>query len=192
MTTFLLNSGHGEDTKGKRSPFIPPGVHEWKFNSKLVTYIQGYAPEYCVKTVHLDPGFTAVPLVEIVARANDFYKVDSDCIFVSVHANADGDGAGWTEANGSAVFVSPSGSEASIRFAGLLAPRIAEAGYFRNRGVREANFKVLNKTRCPAVLSENGFMTHSADATKIASPYWVEKIARAHLEAMALWNCLLW
>ena len=29
MTTFLMNSGHGEDIEGKRSPFVPPGVLEY-------------------------------------------------------------------------------------------------------------------------------------------------------------------
>ena len=189
MTTFLLNSGHGEDTAGKRSPFVPPGVVEYAFNRSVAMGILEAAPSAKVEVVHLDPEYDAVPLEEIVRRANAFYANDSDCIFISIHANAASGGeTEWVEdAKGVAVLVSPRAGTVSRAF-GLLASKcIAKNAFMENRGVRERDLYVLNKTVGPAIITENGFMTHSAEATKLASGYWRRKISLAHIEAMTNW-----
>jgi len=190
MTLFVLNSGHGINTKGKRSPFKPPGVLEYEFNIAITKRIIELAPQYGGFSVaHLDPEIKSVGLWSIVKRANAFYEIDPTTIFISIHANAMGYGRAWNPtAHGSVVFVSPNRSPNSHRFAKMLAPKIAASAHFHNRGVKKGGYYVLRRTKCPAVLTENGFMTHPSDATKLASDYWRDKIARAHLDAMSEWN----
>ena len=190
MTTFLLNSGHGEDTAGKRSPFVPPGVVEYAFNRSVAMGILELAPSAKVDVVHLDPEYDAVPLEEIVRRANAFYEKDNDCIFISIHANAaEGGETHWVEnAAGATVLVSPRAGDISRAFGLLAVKSIAKNAVMENRGVKERDLYVLNKTVGPAIITENGFMTHSAEATKLASEYWRRKVSLAHIEAMTLWT----
>jgi N-acetylmuramoyl-L-alanine amidase len=191
QTTFLLNSGHGSDTAGKRSPYIPPGVREWEFNLSVVKEILRYAPFFgrLLEVVHLDPEMEAVPLSEICRRANERYEQNHNCILISVHANAIGDGKDWNlNAKGSTVLISPRASETSRVFGKMLSENIASFGKFSNRGVKKRHLYVLNKTKCPAVLSENGFMTHPDDACKLASHYWRKQIALAHITSMIEWT----
>ena len=190
MTTSLLNSGHGVDTNGKRSPFVPPGVIEYAFNRAVVMGILEITKAEHINAVHLDPEYEAVPLDEIVRRANQFYANDNDCIFISVHANAaPGEAQRWVDtAHGATVLISPRASQSSRLFGQLAVNAISEKSSMTNRGVRERDLYVLNKTVGPAIISENGFMTHSAEATKLASEYWRRKIAEAHVQAMQVWN----
>lgn len=185
MITFLLNSGHGKNTKGKRSPFIPPGILEYESNIVIVKHIINFAASFGIKAIHLDPEIEAIKLSVITKRANDFYLKDKNCIFLSVHSNAIGIGTKWeTKASGSSVIVSNNASKISKKFAYILAPKISEAAFFKNRGVLTRGLYVLKHVKCPAVLTENGFMTHPDDATKLASDYWRKKIARGHVHAM--------
>ena len=48
-----------------------------------------------------------------------------------------------------------------------------------DRGVKRARFVVLRTTQCPSVLVEGGFLSNSAEAGKLATPAYREKIARA-------------
>ena len=184
MTTFLLGDGHGSDTPGKRSPFIPPGIREWEFNQDIVYRIMRIAHSQGIDCVDLAPIDEAVPLSVKAERANRFYEGDRDCVYIAVHANAaQGGDTMWVEsAQGNAVFVHPKGSANSRRLATALVNEISAFGFFRNRGVKEKGLYILGKTRMPAVLTENGFMTHSAEATKLACSYWREEIAEGHVE----------
>jgi len=189
MTTFLLNSGHGEETKGKRSPFVPPGVVEYAFNRAVVMSILEIARSDNIDVVHLDPEYEAVPLKELVRRANEYYTRDNDCLFISVHANAasGGDDQWIDHAHGATALISPHASKASRWFGQLVVDATSDNAVMTNRGVRERNLYLLNKTSGPAIITENGFMTHSAEATKLASEYWRKKIAVAHCKAMQIW-----
>ena len=136
MTTFLLNSGHGEDTAGKRSPFVPPGVVEYAFNRSVVMTILELAKSTNIDVVHLDPEYEAVPIAEIVRRANDCYANNKDCIFISVHANAAPGGENrWVDdVHGATVLVSPSASQTSRVFGQLVVNAISEKAMIKNRG----------------------------------------------------------
>jgi N-acetylmuramoyl-L-alanine amidase len=188
MTTFLLNSGHSIFTVGKRSPLIPPGVLEYELTFDLVKRIRSKALDLGIDTVCINPrpDTESMTLSEIVRRVNSLCANDSDCVFMSIHANAaelKGDSK-WSKANGAAVFIAKKASEESKRLARLLVKNVSDLAMFSNRGVKRANFTVLAATKCPAVLSENGFMTNHNDATKLSNSYWRDKIADAHIWAM--------
>lgn len=180
-TTFLINSGHGSDTLGKRSPFVPPGIKEWEFNRdiarRLVAATNGAGLIGHNYLDHIDPEQCAVPLHEIVRRVNAHR---GQTVLLSIHANAarDGDSAWVDNAHGSAAFVATTASARSHSIALTIAPWVATSLRIKNRGIIEKDFTVLKKTFCPAILLECGFMTNSSEATKLASHYWRGELAR--------------
>jgi len=184
MTTFLLDPGHGIDTAGKRSPQVPPGIYEWEFNRDIARRLRDDGPDYGLKVYNLVPELDAISLEERVNRANAIYADDKDVVFVSIHANAYGDGGDWDEnAEGATTFVYPQCSKDSRKLAAYLVEEVVKLGVFRDRGVREENFYVLRETIMPAVLVESGFMTNSGEATKLSSEYWRKQIALGYIKA---------
>jgi N-acetylmuramoyl-L-alanine amidase len=181
MTTFLLKSGHGIDTPGKRSPSVPPGILEYEFNQDMVSRIIQAAP--WLEIIHLNPEAEHITLKETVRRANNCHRLNPDCVFIAIHANASPI-PGWSSANGAGVFVSTTASYRAAKLARALVDAITEAGEFESRGVRGKDLYVLKYTSMPAVLVENGFMTNRTDATKLASDYWRDRLAHAYVEAM--------
>lgn len=189
MTTFLLNSGHGADTVGKRSPFVPPGIIEYEFNKSIVEKIIVMAESENIAVEYLNPEINSVPLKEIVKRANDFYSKNSDCIFISVHANAapGGEKCWVNNASGVTVFVAKDSSNYEYLFASLIADAVSKHGSLKNRGVKKKNLYVVRKVKAPAVLVENGFMTNYGEAIKLATEGWRNKIAEAYINTMKAW-----
>ncbi len=55
----------------------------------------------------------------------------------------------------------------------------------QNRGKKQANFHVLRESAMPAVLTENGFIDHAADAAKLKSDAFLEQIALGHARGIA-------
>jgi N-acetylmuramoyl-L-alanine amidase len=188
MTTFLLDAGHGKDTAGKRSPEIPPGILEYEFNLNIVQRIIAKCGQMGIRTVNLKPEEEAITLKSRVERAKQFWMKDKNCIFISVHANAIGYGTWVENVTGVTTFCNPKSSQISKDLAWHLVDKISAHAQMRNRGARERGFYVLKKTPMPAVLTENGFMTNTCDATKLADPYWRDKIAEAHVLAMKDFN----
>lgn len=161
---ILIDAGHGVDTPGKRSP---DGVFREYYWNRLVAdklqaqlLLNGIDAELVVPETH------DISLSQRVARVNEVCsRVGADeVILVSIHANAAGDGSRWMGAKGWSCYTSP-GETKSDKLAECLYDAFEEE--FRDRKIRkdmsdgdrdwEANFTLLAKTRCPAVLLENFF-----------------------------------
>jgi len=181
---WLLDPGHGIETNGKRSPFIPPGIREYEFNRDIARRIIDWFPRQLdIQSIVNDEH--SVKLRHRVNRANAIAEQEDEVFFISLHANASGRSAReWNDAHGSTVFVSENASQSSALFADILAPRIALTLKTKDRGVRRRDFYVLHKTRCPAVLIEYGFMTNEIEAAKLASDGYRELLAQATVGAM--------
>jgi len=201
--TWLLDPGHGGviegeyQTAGKRSPPFPDGsvLYEGEFNRDIVSRIlkltSGWAPGrhkthyrlHAIDTVNLVDTEEDMPLRERVKRANDIHREKGNCIYVSVHANAFGNGREFNSAKGICSFHHYR-SKNGKRLSEVLQRWLGDLTLFRNRGVlsndRWANFYVLRKTHMPAVLSENGFMTNFDDASALLDPEVRQAIANAH------------
>lgn len=200
--TWLLDPGHGGiiddiyQTAGKRSPFFPDGsvLYEGEFNRDVVNRIldlcAGLRPGRCVK--HARSATEAINLVDTqddmslrlrVAQANQIHREKKNCIYVSIHANAFGDGKSFNSAKGTCTFHHYR-STSGKRLAESLQGHLAALTDFYDRGVRAnetwANFYVLRKTHMPAVLSENGFMTNFDDAIALTDPNVRQAVANAH------------
>jgi N-acetylmuramoyl-L-alanine amidase len=182
MTLFMLNPGHGIDTPGKRSPFVPPGVLEYDINRSIAKYVMTYAKDALIDTYLVNPETEAVQLKEICRRVND--NPLKSKFFLSIHANA-APGNGWRpKALGVTSFVAKNASNNSREAAKMLCDKVSKAFYTMNRGVKEKNLYVVKHTKCPAVLLECGFMTNPQEATMLADHHWRREIAKAIVECM--------
>ena len=210
--TWLLDPGHGGiidgvyQTAGKRSPAFPNGevLYEGEFNRDVVRmllnlcaglkadgspYKRGRHPLWhpretqIIEAIDIVDSLEDISLRKRVNKANTLHKEKKNCIYVSIHANAFGNGKEFNAAKGVNTFHHYK-STTGKRLAESLQGHLADLTPLRDRGVRSndswANFYVLRKTNMPAVLSENGFMTNFDDATMLLDPIVRQQIAWAH------------
>lgn len=180
----VLDPGHGQDTPGKRSP--DGTLREYEFNGDVALRAKRLLEARGVKVVLTRPCTLKdqdVPLSKRVAIA---HQARAD-LFVSIHANAHGNGREWTPARGYEVYVYALGGDAH-RLAQRLVDEaerlIAPAGVpIRKPPIKVANFCVIRRTSMPAVLIEHGFMTNKDECAILKSDSFraraAEHIARA-------------
>lgn len=185
----LLDNGHGKDTAGKRSPVWSDGsqLFEWEFNRDIVRRISEKLEADGIPYRILVPEETDISLTERARRANEIAKENNGKAYVlSIHANAGG-GTGWE------VYTSP-GQTPSDAIATVF---FEEAGrefvpdgwrmrsdYSDGDPDKEANFAILTKTTCPAILTENFFIDTEKDCRFIMSEDGRERIANMHVAAI--------
>lgn len=98
--------------------------------------------------------------------------------FVSIHVNA----AASTAAKGAEVFYDTSANDNGIESKYLatdIQQRIAQYADMHYRGVFNREFYVIRNQDIPAVLVELGFITNSADFSKLTSAAYMDKYASA-------------
>lgn len=187
---ILIDNGHGENTKGKRSP--DGKFREYAYAREIAAGIvceltkQGYDAELLVREA-LD-----VTLAERARRANECcgkYGA-SNVVLISIHNNAAGNGD-WMSARGWSAYTSK-GKTKSDELATMLYEE-AEKN-FAGHKIRkdnsdgdpdwEENFYILSKTKCAAVLTENFFMDNKEDVDYLCSPDGKAAIIRTHVDAL--------
>lgn len=189
---ILIDNGHGENTKGKRSP---DGLfREYAYAREIADSIvrvlkaKGYDAERIVhETVD-------VPLSERARRVNEicgkFGK--NNIILVSIHCNASGNGSQWMNARGWSAYTSKGNTKADA----LASCLYASAAEHFPAGIKirsdwsdkdpdwEENFYILQKTKCPAVLTENFFMDSKEDIEFLNSPDGRKAIVALHVDGI--------
>ena len=103
--TWLLDPGHGGmidgvyQTKGKRSPAFNDGVvlYEGELNRAITNNIIELAAATDIEVIDIVDSQEDVPLRERVRRANKLHKEKRNCIYVSIHANAYGNGSDFND-----------------------------------------------------------------------------------------------
>lgn len=151
---IVLDAGHGYETAGKRSP---DGIREYEINRAIAIYTRDLLAAYQNVSVffsHSDK--RDVPLKTRTEHAN---TINADC-FISIHANAYGDGRTWNSANGIETFIHPVANADTVELAELVQKHLYISTGLHNRGVKRANFHVLRETKMAAILIECGFMTN--------------------------------
>jgi len=106
------------------------------------------------------------------ARCDIANRVGAD-LFVSIHNNA----AGSSAAHGAESYRAPN-DPLGNRFAADLQAELIAATKANNRGVKTGAFYVLRWSNMPAVLVEAGFMTNSAELSKLRTASYQRQIAR--------------
>lgn len=188
---ILMDSGHGENTQGKRSP--DGKFREYLYAREVAQDAQreltkrGIACELLVRE-SLD-----VSLAERVRRVNEYCKEygAKNVALLSIHVNAAGDGSRWMNGTGIEVYTS-NGKTRSDELAQMFieAARVHHKGmkirtdYSDGDGDKEAQFAVLAKTKCAAILTENGFMDNKADVEYLLSPEGKRAVVMSHVEAV--------
>ena len=113
----------------------------------------------------------------------------NNCIYVSVHINAAGNGAKWMSAKGWSVFVCPTASQSSKTLAQSLCNVALAKNLKGNRSVPfnrywTSSLYVLKNTKCPAVLTENMFQDNKEDVAFLLSQKGKETITQVHVEGI--------
>ena len=158
----LIDAGHGIDTPGKRSP--DGRLLEYLWNRQVADLVIEGLQDHGIGASLVVRESNDISLRTRAMRVNRACAEYGDAVLVSIHSNAAGDGSRWMTARGWSCYTSP-GKTGADALAECLYDAFEE--YFPDRRIRkdltdgdrdwEANFYILTKTRCPAVLIENFF-----------------------------------
>lgn len=120
--TVLLDSGHGKETSGKRSPVLDTGdqLLEWEFTRDLSNRIKSKLFDLGIKCIQLNTDDVDYSLSNRAKKANEIIEQEkqngNSCILISLHGNAAGSGQ-WCSAKGWEVW-STEGTTNSDELAG--------------------------------------------------------------------------
>ena len=196
---ILIDNGHGIETPGKRSP--DGAFREYYWNREVADLVldrlrcAGYDADLIVTETN------DIPLKTRVARVNCVCSAlgDSNCILVSIHSNAAGNGSTWFNAQGWSCYTTKGATKADA-----LAECMYDSFefYFRDRKIRkdlsdgdrdwEENFYILQKTRCPAVLLENFFYDNKEECAWLLTSKAKGRIADAIVSGIELYQKKVW
>ena len=195
---ILLDNGHASTTPGKRSPKLEDGSQffEYEFNRDIVRRIAEKLNDLGVSYRILVPEVDEdIKLTERARRANEICNEygKENCIFISIHANAAGNGSEWKNARGWSVWTTK-GNTKSDHIATVFYEEAEKILPKCNMTLRkdmtdgdhdyEENFTVIYKTICPAILTENLFMDNKTDVQFLMSDTGRNKIAQIHVNAI--------
>lgn len=154
-------------TAGKRSP--DSKLMEWEFNNDMQYRLKVRLEQlgFIVYLVNPTPEKGAeVSLARRCQLANNYWsgKGKPSCLFVSLHANAAGNGS-WYSARGVEVFTAKNASSKSQNAAKKIVNSIFKDVYafdkgFKNRGHKVYNYYVIKNTSMPSCLIEYEFYTN--------------------------------
>lgn len=204
-TIIILGTAHLSTTPGKGSP--DGRFKEYAYSRKVVGEIaEALRKEgHTVFIDYIAPGpspqmkgstWKEEQSRELAYRVNYVNNLCSrygkaNCIYVSVHTDAAGADGKWHDARGFSVRVSPQGSESSKRLARCLYEAAEKEGrqVTGNRATPPVKYwtqslYVLNKTACPAVLTESLFMDNLQDVDFLMSEAGRAAIVRLHVEGI--------
>jgi len=122
-----------------------------------------------------------VPRDDLQARANIANGLGAD-VFISIHCN----GASSSSASGTENWASandPSGQALGQFVQGAVLEQTGQ----RNRGAGVQSFYVTKWANMPALLIETGFMSNSAEGSRIASPAWRTLYVRGIVNGLNRW-----
>lgn len=172
-----LDAGHGLYTAGKQTP---TGIKEWSLNDKVADLIERNLKDYDCCIIRLDNDEGAIDEY-LSTRLSRYINSGCEC-FVSVHHNAyTGD---WNTATGVEVYTDVKYTEADDKLANIIYNKMVSYIGLRGRGVKRANFEVINQNKIPAILCEGGFMDGEKDYSVITLPEGQENYARAVSEGL--------
>jgi len=183
---FILDPGHGGInptkqeyvTSGKRSPKFDNGfvLYEGVENREKLKRIMDGMRSVGLDCIDIVNTWRDVPLPKRVEKANKLAG-ERECIYVSLHSDAYGNGKDWTSPKGVTVF-SFKGSEKSREVAKIFGDNLKyEFEDVTNyRGLKESSFYVLRYTKCRAVLLELGFHTNKYESQLMITEEWTQRV----------------
>lgn len=192
----LIDNGHGITTAGKRS--VDGRFLEYLWNREVAQIIVERLTYEGIDARLLVPETDDVTLRNRVNRVNTLCnKVGTrNVILISIHANACGNGREWMKAQGWSAYTSV-GKTQSDTLAEFLYNEAEQE--FKDRKIRtdksdgdrdwEANFTLLQKTKCPAVLTENFFYDNKEECAWLLTEDAKRRCAEVHVRAIIKYIC---
>lgn len=182
----ILDNGHGNNTTGKRSP--DNSFFEWEWNRMFVKKLKFELELLGYRVFAIVDEDNDIGLSVRANRANNIIKEygSNNCIFISIHANASGNGSKWMNATGWSVYTTK-GQNNSDRLAECLCNACEDLGIKLRKDISdddkdyEENFTVIYKTNCPAVLVENMFYDSMSDLAFLQSENGIEQLINLHI-----------
>ena len=177
MIKIGLDAGHGLYTSGKQTP---DGIKEWSLNDDVCDLITDMLSGYDCKIIRTDKneGKTDEPLGERVR----YYLNEGVNALVSIHHNAYS--GKWNNATGVEVYTDRAYTSADEKLAKCIYDRLVKYTGLKGRGIKRANFYIINQNKVPAVLCEGGFMDGSSDYKVITSAEGKRAYAKAVAEGL--------
>lgn len=186
--TWLIDAGHGgwnPDTGYTTAPakmhkFDDFTIYEGLINRGIAHKLMSMLSNVGVKYEQIHHMVDDTPLATRVKKANNFHHKHGNCVYLSIHSNA----SETHTASGFEVFTSKGNTDSD--FIGDIFCKMYQF-YFPEYKFRkdtsdgdddkEADFYVLAKTNCPAVLVENLFFDEINQAKYLLTKEGQHKIA---------------
>lgn len=178
MLKIAIDDGHGMETAGKRTPLFSDGSYmkENEFNNAVAQLLKVMLEKVGVETVMVAYEDTDVSLATRVQRANDS-KADA---YVSIHANAYGDGVSFNDGQGIETWIYEYTGQTTYNLAEKVQNELVSLCGRRDRGIKRSSaFYVLKNTNMSAILVECGFMTNLEEALLLKTDDYRKKCATA-------------
>lgn len=180
MIKIAIDAGHDIDTPGKRclKSLDAAETREWILNNRPADILEILLKPYDCEVLRVDDrtGQKSVSLSERCRRANEW---GAD-VYLSIHHNA---GINGGSGGGTVVFYYSSKAERKEQAQALYDALVSKTGLIGNRAskVVKKAYAVLEGTKMPAFLIENGFMDSKTDVPIILSEEHAEKTAQGIL-----------
>lgn len=174
MVKIFIDPGHGGSDPGAVANGLKEKDLVLDISKRIRKYLNDNFTGHSIKMSR-----TTDKTISLSGRANMANNWNAD-VFISVHINAGG-GTGYEDYIFSGTV---SNKTVSIRNT-LHLEIVKQLSGIRNRGKKRANFAVLRQTKMPAVLTENLFIDTKADADKLKSSSFLNKVAKGHAEGIA-------
>lgn len=175
MVKIYLDAGHGGSDPGATGN----GLREKDLTLDIASRIKKHLDDnYSGHTIKMSR--TTDTTVSLAQRTNDANRWGED-FFLSVHINAGG-GTGYEDY----IYNGLSNSSKTAKLRDTIHAEIIKAiGSVTNRGKKKANFHVLRESKMAAILTENLFIDTKADADKLKSSSFLNKVAKGHAVGLA-------
>jgi len=171
---YILDNGHGAETKDKCSPVWRDGSQllEYEFNRSVVKLLSFMLRKDKISYEILVPELNDVSLSKRVKRSNELTK---DSILISIHGNqftsskVHGFETHYYSNNGKKI------AEVFQKHIGILG---------KNRGIKQSNFYIIKRTSMLAILTENGFYSNRDECREMLNTDFQYEIAYQHYKAI--------
>ena len=210
MLYILLDNGHGFNTPGKRSPLLEDGktrFFEWQFCREVVDALYERLSAYKeYKPIKITPENNDISLTERVRRINKYCNQygAKNCIMLSIHVNAAGNGGwmtgrGWSAWTTKGTTISDKLAECLYEGADFVIKQNKEyMNSFNGQKIQkpiredktdgdrdyEAGFAIIKGANCAAVLTENFFMDNKQDVKYLMSPIGLNDVICIHMKGI--------
>jgi N-acetylmuramoyl-L-alanine amidase len=199
----ILGTAHRKREPGKESP--DGRLKEYLYSREIVSELEKALKDagletfvdfmpYDLQKNMQTPSKSLERQRELGLRVNEVNRLcraygKNNCCYVSIHVNAALADGNWHPANGWQVCVSPNCSPNSKQLAGYLFDAAAATPIrcrkpSLDRKYWEQSLYVLNRTLCPAVLTENMFQDNRDDVEYLLSDIGRKEIVGLHLEGI--------